>query len=124
MMGWAAAAVFFGGGLGSVARWALGEACARWFPGYPLGTLLANVAATAMLCGFLVAAGSGKVPRTAVLFVAAGVCGGFSTFSTFAADTLRLAEEAGWAWAAANVAVNVGGCLAAGAWAAALGRQA
>ncbi len=120
-----AAAVFFGGGLGSVARWGVGEMCARWWPTVPAGTLAVNVVATAVLCGVGAwAAGEVRVPRGAMLLVTAGFCGGFSTFSTFAADTMRLAGEHGWGWAAANVAVNVGGCLAVGVWAAAVGRPA
>ena len=34
-----AVAVFVGGGLGSVARWVVGEMCARWWPTVPAGTL-------------------------------------------------------------------------------------
>ena len=126
MTGVHAAAVFVGGGLGSVARWAGGEVCARWWPTVPAGTLVVNVVATAVLCGVGAwAAGEVRMPRGAMLLVTAGFCGGFSTFSTFAADTMRLAGEHGWGWAAANVAVNVVGCLAVGVWAAAaVGRQA
>ena len=119
------AAVFVGGGLGSMARWAVGELSARWWPEVPAGTLFANMVATGILCAVGAwAASEGRVPRGALLLVTVGFCGGFSTFSTFSADTLRLASEHGWGWAAANVAVNVGGCLAVGMWAAAAGRPA
>ena len=44
-----------------------------------------------------------------------GVCGAFSTFSTFAADTLTLHASHGLAWSVANVLANVLLCLAIGA---------
>lgn len=114
-----AIAVFLGGGLGSLGRWALtfvpwktvGEA------GFPLATLVTNVAG-AFLIGVVVAAAvpAGLSPR-ATLLLKTGVCGGFTTFSTFALETGDLIERGAYGVAAAYLVLSfvlgVAACLAA-----------
>ena len=88
-----------GGGLGAVARDGVG----RLVPGHPaVATLCVNVGGSFVL-GLLVAA---SVPAHPVLL---GFCGGFTTFSTFAAQTLTLGPLRG----AVNVATNLGAGWAA-----------
>ena len=113
-----AIAVFVGGGLGSLGRWALtfvpwktvGEA------GFPLATLVTNVAGA--FRGIVVAAGpvAGLSPRTTLL-LKTGVCGGFTTFSTFALETGDLLERGAIGAAAAylllSFSLGVAACLAA-----------
>ena len=104
-------AVFFGGGFGSVMRHAFGV----WLNGkaaLPLGTLAANLAATAILAWATTRLAS-KWPDQHTLHaaVAIGFCGGFSTFSTFSADTQKLLADGQWTWALANVLVSVLGCV-------------
>lgn len=122
-------AVFVGGGLGSMARYAVGRGVAAWMgrgaAGWlagPAATAVVNLAATALLVWLLTrwqptvgAAGEG---RNAALWLLAttGFCGGFSTFSAFAADTVRLYNDGHTQWALANVAINVIGCLCVGLW--------
>jgi CrcB protein len=114
-------AVFLGGGFGSVMRFGLGEGMRAWWPeataGFPWGVLAANVLATALLAWCAVA-GADVWGKTSPLwfFMTVGVCGGFSTFSTFAWDTLQLWQQGGWMMAAANVAVSVLGCVAVSWW--------
>lgn len=115
-----ALAVFVGGGLGSLARYGIGLVAGRWAGGpLPWGTVLANVLATALL----VAATNWLAPQAAqlsrsqqawLLLATTGFCGGFSTFSTFSLETLRLMEAGSMGWALANIAVSVGGCLLVG----------
>jgi len=59
-----------------------------------------------------------SVPVNIQLFFITGVMGGFTTFSAFSLDTLRLAESGQWALASANVLANLIGSLLAvlGGW--------
>lgn len=114
-----AIAVFLGGGLGSLGRWAL--TFVPWKTaaeaGFPLATLVTNVAG-AFLIGVVVAAAvpAGLSPR-ATLLLKTGVCGGFTTFSTFALETGDLIERGAYGVAAAYLVLSfvlgVAACLAA-----------
>ena len=106
-------AVFFGGGFGSVVRHVFGV----WLHGktvLPLGTLVANLAATIILA-WATTRLAPKWPdhHTLHAAIAIGFCGGFSTFSTFSADTQKLLADGQWTWALANVLVSVLGCILA-----------
>lgn len=114
-----ALAVFVGGGLGSVARWLLSLAPFKTVgeAGFPLATLVTNVAG-AFLIGAVVAAAplTGLSPRTTLL-LKTGVCGGFTTFSTFALETGDLIERGSYLAAGAYLVLSfvlgVAACLAA-----------
>ena len=77
--------VFFGGGLGSVARYWIGLKLNNFESGIPFGTLLANVLGS-FLIGIILAYSSktGMLSENQSLLLATGFCGGFTTFSTFA----------------------------------------
>lgn len=115
------AAIFLGGGLGATARYGLGLAVARLWPGGPLpwGTLAANVIGSALL-GLLAAHFvTADWPRPLKLGLTTGVLGGLTTFSTFTVETLALVEAGRPGAAALNLALNlvVGFAAAlAGAW--------
>lgn len=109
MMGWLA--VFLGGGLGSVARYGVGLGVSRWADGWPLGTLIANALATILLSAAAKWMPENFLAQPAGLLVMTGFCGGFSTFSTFSVDTVRLYAEHGLGAAALNVGLNVVGCV-------------
>lgn len=92
--------VFLGGGLGSLARYGL----ARLIPpaeladgDFPWATLLANLLACIVLGIGLGLASKELLSRPLQVFLLTGFCGGFSTFSTFAAELLLLGEE-GHTW--------------------------
>jgi CrcB protein len=55
------------------------------------------------------------VPPGVRIFLATGLLGGLTTYSTFNYETLVLASEGEWALAAVNLAATVLGCLLAGA---------
>ncbi|MFZ1688676.1 MAG: fluoride efflux transporter CrcB [Flavobacteriales bacterium] len=107
-------AVFVGGGLGSVVRYAMSLALGRWFMGavFPWATLASNVLATAIM-GLLVwrfaLDGEGKELWWTLLAV--GFCGGFSTFSTFSVETIQLMREGFTFFAWLNILVSVSACL-------------
>lgn len=109
-------AVFFGGGLGSLARYLTGLAFLQRFgPGFPYGTLAINLAGCFFI-GIIAelaqtrAFGMGSSTR---LFLVVGVLGGFTTFSTFAYDAVTLAGEALSLPAIAYVLASVGGGIIA-----------
>jgi CrcB protein len=116
-------AIFIGGGAGSVARAVLGAGVNKITSAgvylaptiAPLGILAANVIATGLLAALIIYGGD-KWGRDSIWMplLAIGFCGGFSTFSTFSIDTLRLFQEGSNIWAIANILVNVVTCLAVG----------
>jgi len=87
--------VFVGGGMGSTVRFLLG----RWVNAghnhhFPFGTLTVNIVACLVL-GFVVGMADHRqlISPAARLFWTVGFCGGFSTFSTFSAETLTLIQR-------------------------------
>ncbi len=106
-----------GGAFGSVLRYGAGGAVQRWNGSdWPLGTLAVNIVGS-FIIGWLahLILERGIMAPQARLFVMVGVLGGFTTFSTFSFETLRLLQQGGWAPAAANIVFSVAGGLIA-AW--------
>jgi fluoride exporter len=83
--------VGMGGFVGTVLRYLVGLVPVRPVSGFPLVTLFINVAG-AFAIGLIVAAAakSGSLSPRMVLMLKVGVCGGFTTFSTFAYETASL----------------------------------
>lgn len=116
MLGWLWVAA--GGAVGSLLRYQVAGAVQRWNGSdWPLGTLAVNLAGSLVIGGIthLVLA-RGMFSAEARLFVMVGLLGGFTTFSTFSIETLRLLQQGAWEYALANAALSVAGGLAA-AWA-------
>jgi fluoride exporter len=111
--------VFIGGGLGSMARYGLSAFGMRLVgQGFPWPTLVINILGSALmgaLMGWL--ATQGSAPQSLRLFIATGVLGGFTTFSTFSLETVLLYERGqgglAIAYVAASVAVGVGALVLA-----------
>lgn len=105
--------VFVGGGLGSIARYGLGQWMSSSRLELPWATFSANLA-SCLILGMLVAAGmKGRLPGHGAVFLMAGFCGGFSTFSTFTNETLQLLLHGQWLRAAAYTLLSVLACLLA-----------
>ena len=97
-----------GGVAGALARHLLGERIDE----RTLDTLAVNVLGS-LLLGALVAAPATVVPTDLQLLLGSGFCGAFTTFSTFAFETVRLAETGERQRAAVNAAANLLGALGA-----------
>jgi CrcB protein len=104
-------AVGLGSGLGAATRYlcSLG-AIAVLGAGFPWGTLIVNVVGS-FIIGFyatLSEPGGRLFPDPAMRhFVLTGFCGGFTTFSIFSLETLRLAQTKSLFFAGANILVSL-----------------
>ena len=112
----ATAWIALGGALGSVARYWVSVWAAPYSRSLPWGTVGINVAGS-FLIGFFgtltLQSGRYPAPEWARLFVMVGICGGFTTFSSFSLQTLDLLRADAWGRALLNVALSVLLCLAA-----------
>lgn len=106
--------VALGGAAGSLARYGVGVAVARVFGlAFPWGTLAVNVAG-GLAMGVL-AARVGPENEQVRLLLGVGVLGGFTTFSTFSLETVRLLQQApgnAMLYIAASLVLAVGACWA------------
>jgi len=100
--------VFIGAGLGGLARYGVGgwiQAAAGG--GFPWGTLLINVTGSLLLTfvyAFL--EGTAAAPEWRA-FLGVGALGGYTTFSSFSFETVRLVQDGEWDRALAYVAASV-----------------
>jgi CrcB protein len=87
--------VAIGGALGSVARYVVGIESGRLFgTDFPWGTLIINVSGSLLIGVFAgLFAAKWSLPQTTRVFLVVGICGGFTTFSTFALDVWYLIER-------------------------------
>jgi CrcB protein len=105
------AAVALGSALGGAARWLAGEAIHLWAgSGFPWATLFVNVTGSFLIGVYAALAGpDGRLlasPRQRQ-FVMTGLCGGYTTFSIFSLETVRLIEAGRHALAGVNVTASV-----------------
>ncbi len=109
--------VAIGGALGSVARYGVSGLIASLTGGaFPYGTMVVNVTGALLIGFFATLSGPDSgffVPAYARLFLMTGICGGYTTFSTFSLETSNLMREGDWAAALANVGFSVILCLVA-----------
>jgi CrcB protein len=109
--------VALGSALGGVARYGCALLASDWVgDAFPWGTIFIN-ALGSFVIGFFatVTAAEGRllVRSEARVFVTVGLCGGYTTFSSFSLQTFLLARGGEWLAAGANVVLSVVLCLAA-----------
>jgi CrcB protein len=107
-------AVLLGGGTGAVSRYLLSRFISEYSTApIPLGTLAVNLIGS-FLIGFFFQAFKESTTHPAIrLLVTTGFLGGFTTFSTYALETIHLAEEREVGYTLLNLALhNVLGLLA------------
>jgi CrcB protein len=109
--------IALGGALGSVSRfWLNGLVSARIGETFPWGTLLINVTGSFLIGFFSTLTGpEGRwlAPVGLRQFFMIGVCGGYTTFSSFSLQTLTLAQDGEWLRAGGNILGSVALCLIA-----------
>jgi CrcB protein len=109
--------VAVGGALGTTGRYWLSGVVARMVgETFPWGTLLINVTGSLLIGFFGTLTGpDGRVfvGSTARQFVMIGICGGYTTFSSFSLQTLNLMNDGEWFYAGTNILLSVALCLIA-----------
>lgn len=105
-------AVFIGGGLGSVLRWAVSLKLNPLHQHIPLGTLTVN-----LVGGFIIGLALALFTRMThidpmwKLLITTGFCGGLTTFSTFSLEVVYLLQDGRFVWAVTNMLLNLAGSL-------------
>lgn len=106
-----------GSALGGMGRyWCSGLVARSVGQVFPWGTIAVNVfgsLAIGFLATWLSADGRMLVAPDTRAFLMIGICGGYTTFSSFSLETLNLVRDGEWSWAAANVVLSVFLCLLA-----------
>jgi CrcB protein len=103
--------VAVGGALGALARYGLGG----WVQGgrtdFPLGTLLVNLLGCFVMGFVMHWTSRGYISSELRFFLAIGILGGFTTFSSFSMESLRLFEEGRVTPALLYIGLSLLGCL-------------
>ena len=105
--------VALGGAAGSVLRYGVGLAVqSRSGGNFPVGTLVVNLSGC-LLLGFLIryALATPAITPEFRALLTVGLCGGYTTFSTFSYETVALIQDGDWGRAALYVGLSVMGSL-------------
>src|ERR1035441_6968039 len=108
--------VAIGSALGGLLRYALTRWTIPFSNGFPTGTVLVNVMGCFVIGYFgTLTLQNGRYPASdnLRLFVMVGICGGFTTFSSFSLQTFDLLRTGAWGRALANVVLSVVLCFVA-----------
>jgi CrcB protein len=109
--------VALGGAMGSVARFAInGLISSAVGPGFPWGTIVINFTGSFVIgfFGAITQPEMGTAHRATIIqFVMIGICGGYTTFSSFSLQTFNLLQQRQWLYAAGNVLISVLACMVA-----------
>lgn len=104
-----------GGAFGTLLRYWGGLAALRWSQWLPWGTILINVSGSFAIAFFgALTAASGRFPasETTRLVFMVGICGGFTTFSSFSLQTLDLLRQGAVLRALLNIGLSLALCMA------------
>lgn len=106
--------VSLGGAIGAMGRYAISLIPIK--TGFPILTLTTNIIGAVMI-GFIVGIVSERndVSPNTVLFCKTGICGGFTTFSTFSLEAVTLLENKSFLTGGIYIAFSVIGCII-GVW--------
>ena len=105
--------ICLGGAVGTALRYLTSGVAARWLGAdFPYGTFIVNITGS-FLIGVIQQVGTTSllISDTTRLFLAVGVMGGMTTYSSFSYETVRLAQSGAWVQAWLNVLVTTALCL-------------
>ncbi|MBB2203107.1 fluoride efflux transporter CrcB [Gluconacetobacter tumulisoli] len=109
--------VMVGGAIGTLARYLVSVATLPISRYLPRGTIFAINTLGSFIIGFFgtltLAHGRYPLSENARLFVMIGLCGGYTTFSSFSLQTLDLMRGEAWGRAFANIALSILLCIGA-----------
>lgn len=112
--------IAIGGAIGSMARYFIGGVvfAQPQSQSFPWGTLVVNVSGSFVIgiLGAVTTPESRMTPQSRVFatqLLITGVCGGYTTFSSFSLQTLRLLQDREWLYAGGNVLLSVVLCMLA-----------
>ncbi len=106
--------VAIGSALGGIARYGLTRLTLNISAQFPWGTILINVLGCFVIGffgTFTLASARFAASENTRLFVMVGICGGFTTFSSFSLQTFDLARSGAWGRASANIVASVVLCF-------------
>jgi CrcB protein len=106
--------IALGSAIGGIARYALTKFMLPSSAHFPVSTVLINVLGS-FIIGFFgtltITGGRFAVPENIRMFVMVGICGGFTTFSSFSLQTFDLMRSGMWGKALLNIGLSVALCL-------------
>jgi CrcB protein len=109
--------VAIGGALGSMFRYWCSDMAARLMgETFPWGTVGVNIFGSFIIGAMAAISATDSrflISADMRIFVMVGICGGYTTFSSFSLQTLNLLRESEWALAAVNIGASVIFCMLA-----------
>jgi CrcB protein len=107
--------VALGSAIGGAGRYALSGVVADWVGAtFPWGTLIVNITGCFVIGIFNALTGPDGiflVPANTRMFVTVGICGGYTTFSSFSPETLNLVRNGEWFAGGAYILASTVLCL-------------
>ena len=109
--------VCLGGAVGTAARYLLGVSIQAAFgPSFPIGTLSVNLIGSFFISMLMyLGVDKGLISTNLRIVMCTGVMGGFTTYSSFNFETMRLWQQGSMLLGFVNVGVTLAGCLVTGA---------
>ena len=101
--------VFFGAGLGGMLRYWMSTFAAKVLPdNFPFGTLSVNLLGSFLIGMFMFYLNDNELISVETrIFLTTGFCGGLTTFSTFAFETINLMKNKEYLYGSVNILANI-----------------